>query len=612
MPPPKLPRLRQCGSLTSLSLRVLEKSLLRAFYVLGKKGYKNTPEDLLVGRIQNDAITMLCEKDSLHLMEEMRSYLFPKLPSCYRQQLVDDIFTAMVSPEFDENTLITDIEFKFKSYDVIAGTSHMNQIIKIYLKCLLVGYVTSLDCGELYAMESCWVDRARTILHTWGKVKGDGSEFVKGIKSKKVNVTAVESMWKDLIFEHSREVCQGLVASASYFHQLVHINVDHVSTGKLIWTIGCNCPLLEHLSLYVDTTDRSKYNVHFEADLISSLSSLYSHKKYTPSSYRGRPVGCPKMQTMVMPSVTMQRILEKCTAKLLCYLPRLKEVINVCTTGTFQALLEEKDYKQKPLKLINIDESRARDIGLEDVCDDLKRVFPKVTSAKIMQRKQREGLRILSNFPGLKNLEIVTPDDTEIELGTNFTQITHFKSNCKWDVTKLAAFSQQAPNLGILFLLSGSLHRHKKSRDFISFPALRCIKLQEMTHIDPEPFTALIRGTHVLTHILLEDKEIFLNDFTVSVIKILNDTVVTAIISSLRRLVVFQACVKEFRGNFHYSMTMKSVDCFLKNCPKLEVIGNLFHWDIPYKDILKLKKKAKENNWNVNLQSVDNMLYTDM
>lgn len=181
-----------------------------------------------------------------------------------------------------------------------------------------------------------------------------------------VDTKSVESLWKDLIFDHGRAINEGAITSTLYFHQLVSINIDFVATGQLVWSIGCNCPLLQDLSLYVDTTDRNRYYTHSEDELVNSLAALYAHKKFTATSFRRRPVGCPKIQKIVMPSVEIQEKLEVCTARLLCYLSRLKEVINVCTTGVFTALLCEKDFKHKSLSLTVIDEARKQ--NTVDVC----------------------------------------------------------------------------------------------------------------------------------------------------------------------------------------------------------------------------------------------------
>ncbi|XP_045612482.1 uncharacterized protein [Procambarus clarkii] len=604
MPAAPIPRVRQCGRLDKLSLSALEKFLLRAFYFLAKEGCTSTPEDLLGSGNHSPIITTLCEKDSLSPIEEIRSYLFPKLHMCYRQQLVDDLLIAMGSPEFDENMLVAELEFKFRSCDIVASTSDMNQIIQNYLKCLLLGYVTKLDFSELYAGESCWIARSRRILHTWGQVKGDGSEFTKGIKNNNVNTISVECMWKDLVFENSKAVGRGAIASAPYFRELLSINIDYVATGQLVWSIGCNCPLLQHLSLYLDTRDDRKYSKHFEDNLVDSLAALYGHKKYTPSFYRGRPLGCPKLQTLIMPLVGDHERLEVCTSKLLCYLPRLHAVHNVSTAKTFVALLSDEDFKRKPLSLKYIDESHSEEATTEDICEhfqlDMKFFFPKVTSIKIIQSKQRGGLRIMSYFPKVNNLEVITLELGELEFGSNFTRLTHFKSNCRWDEKKLAGFSQRAPNLEDLTFSPGSLHKHRKSRDSISFPVLKIIRLLNLDHIDPEPFTSLIKGTKVLTHLIIENGDYRIEALH-SLTAVINDKTVAAILSSLKKLVVFRASLTKFVGNGRYAMTMKSVNSFLNSCPDLSEIGNLFHWDIPYQDVLALKQQAKDKNWDVNL-----------
>lgn len=566
MPTSQFPRLRQCDRLDNLCLSTLKRSLLRAFYVLGKKRCISTPDGLLGGGNHNHDVTKLCEKDTLSPIEEIRSYLFPKLPICYRQQVFEEIFISMACPEFDKNKIVTELEFKFKSYDVVAGTSDMNQIIQNYLKCLLLGYVTKLDFSALYAMESCWVARSRRILHTWNEVKGEGSMCVKKLENgcNEIGLRNVKAMWKDLIFQHGRAVSDGAVASAPYFRELVDINVDHVATGQLVWSIGCNCPYLEKLSLYLDATDRSRYSKHFEDELVSGLTALYGHKKFTPTSYRGRPVGCPKLQTLIMPNLENVEKLEICSAKLLCYLPSLQEIYNLCTARTFEALLNENDFKRKPLSLINIDESYPDEPTTEDICDhynvQVKYFFPNLTTVKMVQSKHRSSLRILSNFPKVNNLEVLLSDVGELEFGINFGRITHFKNNCRWDEKRLAGFCQRAPNLEQLSFSSGSLHKHRKSRDIISFPALKLITLHNLDYIDPEPFISLIKGTKVLTHIIIEDFD--KGECSHNLLTVINDKVIAAIISSLKKLVKFHAGLRDYCACCQYAMTMKSVHHF--------------------------------------------------
>lgn len=216
---------------------------------------------------------------------------------------------------------------------------------------------------------------------------------------------------------------------------------------------------------------------------------------------------------------------------------------------------------------------------------------------------------MLINFPHLQKLEVLTPDETELEFGYNFSKLTQFKSNCRWDEKKLAAFSQKAPQLEIFVFLTGSLHRHKnkKAREMMSFPKLHLLKFYLMYHIDPDPVINLIRSTKVLTHIYIEEDEAEMKESIHNLYENINDKVIAAAAPSLKKLVCFHAHIKRFRGMTKFSMTRKSVYSLLNNCPDLTDIGNVFHWDIPHKEVLELKKEAKEKNWMVNLIPADNL-----
>lgn len=129
-----------------------------------------------------------------------------------------------------------------------------------------------------------------------------------------------------MVHEYKTVANAAAVGSAKYFHLLTRINIDHVASGELIWAIGCNCPVLQELSIYVDTLARSKHSAHFEEEFLDGLSALYGHRKYTQTSFRGKPVGCSKIHCIIMPSLQIQEKMEKCCGKLLYYLHHLEEL----------------------------------------------------------------------------------------------------------------------------------------------------------------------------------------------------------------------------------------------------------------------------------------------
>nr|XP_027225290.1 uncharacterized protein LOC113817423 [Penaeus vannamei]XP_027225291.1 uncharacterized protein LOC113817423 [Penaeus vannamei] len=600
------PPLQPCSSLASVCQVALEKLLLQAFCLLGKLEAKSKP----VRHIrENGVVSFLCQKERDIPLAEIQAYLSSTMPISYRQGMVDNMLNTLATPRFDKNTLISNIEFKFEILNAVVGASEMKQVLKKFFKCMLLGYVKSLDLSGFYNFGSCWIAKTRRILHTWDKMYG-GGEYIKGIESAKVCTVQLESLWHDMVHEYKTVANASAVDSAKYFHQLTRINIDHIANGELIWAIGCNCPVLQELSIYVDTLDRSKYSAHFEEEFLDGLSALYGHRKYTQTSYKGKPVGCPKIRRIIMPTLQIQEKMEKSCGKLLCYLHHLEELINVGTTGSIVAMFKEKDYNFRPLSLTYVDDARAPET-LDEVCRhfgvDVKRFLPNVTSIRL--RKNHCGMRQLVNFPLLKKLELLTLEDSELEFGNNFTQLTHFKGNFRWDEKKLAAFSQKAPRLETIFFLSGSLfkHRTKKMREKMSFPKARVVKFYQLKHIDTDPVINFLKSTRVLTHLFFEDNEKRIRDEKPPMYDAINDKVIASVAPSLKNLVCFHARVRGFRGVCKFSLTEKSVQSLLASCPDLVDLGNLFHWNIPYQHVLALKKQAKEGNWKIGFTPPDDV-----
>lgn len=173
-------------------------------------------------------------------------------------------------------------------------------------------------------------------------------------------------------------------------------------------------------------------------------------------------------------------------------------------------MFKEKDYNFRPLSLTYVDDARAPET-LEKVCKhfgiDIKRFLPNVTSVRLW--KNHCGVRQFLNFPLLKELELFTIEDAELEFGNNFTKLTHFKGNFRWDEKILAAFSQKAPRLETIFFQSGTLFKHKtkKTREIMSFPKVHVVKFYQLRHIESYPVINFLKSTKVLTHLFFEDDE---------------------------------------------------------------------------------------------------------
>ncbi|KAK4299248.1 hypothetical protein Pmani_028465 [Petrolisthes manimaculis] len=314
-------------------------------------------------------------------------------------------------------------------------------------------------------------------------------------------------MWKEMWMRLRQSVTEAAVATAPAFKHLSTINVDYVATGELIWEIAKHCRLLQDLSLYVDTSNRRLYSKRFEDDLIMSLSGLYGHKKTTYTPFRGKAFGCPKLQRLVLPLVQSLQNLYEAEAEILKYLTRMKEIRNGSTTKAMEILIPE--HVRKPFSLTHIEDEDAPQeetinhmLMLHDM--EKENLLPKVISAKVRQDKERGGLHYLSIFPGLKVLEVFAYG--ELELSVSFSNITHFKSTCKWDHKKLVSFSRKAPNLEVFVLTDSSISRHKNFKDSMSFPSLRAIEFYGMGRGDPEPVTALLKGAKCLTHLIIGDE----------------------------------------------------------------------------------------------------------
>lgn len=599
--------LRPCPRLHSIALSTLSKSLQRAFYVVGKRGFKSTPRDRLQHLCFNHAMKWLCEKDDLFPLLQIQNYLSPRLPAKYRQELFDEVLEDISTPEFDSSKLFTAVEFEFRAHDTSVCTSDMNNVMQTFLKCLLLGYVTKLDFSALCLSESCWVARARQSLSDWKRKTKNNYKLPKECNGKSPTVYLLP-MWKEMGMQLRQAVAEAAISTAPAFHNLATINVDYMATGELIWEIAKQCPLLQDLSLFMDTTRRMVYSKRFEDDLISSLSGLYGHKKTTHTSFRGRACGCSKLQRLVLPIVESVQSLYEIEAEILRNLSRMKEIRNGCTTRALEIIFSGSYSPRKPFSLTHIEDTSPETEDYLHMLQEKERdnLFPKVTSAKVLQDKESGVLQILlSGFPKMKILEVYALDEL-LESSLSFPNVTHFKSNCKWDQKKLVSFSRRAPNLEVLVFTYTSISRHKNFKDSMSFPSLRAMEFYGLTRADIEPFHALLKGTRCLTHLIMADSSSNLENQR-SLIRNLTDKVISNVLPSLKKLVVFHAAFLNcdfILGKDKFPLTMKSVKSIMHNCGDLKYIGCLYQWDIAQQDISALKEQIKRKNWDLHLDSV--------
>ncbi|XP_064114266.1 uncharacterized protein LOC135220746 [Macrobrachium nipponense] len=613
-------RIQPCKRLDSLSLLALEKFLLRGFFRLGKKD-QSFDTAIIGAQSRQDVVSFLCERSRAGPFEELECYLIQKIPVSQRQGLVEDMINLMAEPVFDTEKieacgsdefyqLYSESELKFKALDVTAESQEMSEIIYYSLKYLLLDYVTKLDCTGFYTFTSNWVARNRRMFLRWQEMK-TGKENITFLSD--TNFSFARTHWDALQFNHLSSVGSGVLKASPYFRRLVKINVDHVATGELLWAIGCNCPNLEEISLFLQAFDRNKYTPLFEATLISGMHSFYAHEVLTKTSFRGRPVGCPKLRVIGMPQVDDIDSLIKLSAKLLRYLLCLERLIGVCIPGVIMTLLHEEHHRPESLALKSIEEYPFRE-RLESVCEyfrlDMKLLLPNVIDVRMVYSKHEGSLNVLSNFPKLEYLQVSSEECRELEFGPNFAHLKELKSNCLWDEKRLVGFSQRASSLELFHLIEGSLLKRKKTKDTISFPKMKEVKVSRLQQCDSDVFVSLMKSCKNLTHVTIEAfaKEMHM-------LKMLNDQVVSAIVPSLKKLRVFDAKILftteldplhdiDIIGARYY-MTEKSVTCLARGCPNLTSVGNVFHWKIPYKKVMELKAEAKKGNWDVNIYPLD-------
>lgn len=615
-------RTQPCKRLDALSLSALEKFLLRGFFRLGKKD-QSFDTAVIGAQSRQDVISFLCERSRAGPFEELEGYLVQKIPASQRQGMVEDMINLLAEPAFDTekieacgtdefHQLYSETGLKFKALDATAESREMSEIVYYSLKYLLLDHVTKLDCTGFYTFTSNWVARNRRMFLSWHEMK-TGRENISFLSG--TNFSFPRTHWDSLQFNHLTSVGSGVLKAAPYFRRLVKINVDHVATGELIWAIGCNCPNLEEISLFLQAYDRTKYSTLFEATLISGMNSFYAHELLTRSSFRGRPGGCPKLRVIGMPQVDDIDSLIRLSAKLLRYLSCLEQLVGVCIPGAITTLLQEERHQPESLALKSIEEYPFRE-RLESVCEyfglDMKRLFPNVINVRMVYSKHEGSLNVLSNFPKLEYLQVSSEECRELEFGPNFTRLKELKSNCLWDEKRLVGFSQRAPSLELFHLVEGALLKRKKTRDTISFPKMKEVKVSRLQQCDSDVFVSLMKSCKNLTRVTIEAvaKEQHM-------LKMLNDQVVGAVVPSLKKLRVFDAKILfstelDPRHDIdiisaRFYMTEKSVTCLVRGCPNLTSVGNVFHWKIPYKKIMELKNEAKERNWDVNICPLDDL-----
>lgn len=52
------------------------------------------------------------------------------MPTSCRQGMVNNMLNALATPRFDENRLISNVEFKFEILDTVVGASEIKQVLK--------------------------------------------------------------------------------------------------------------------------------------------------------------------------------------------------------------------------------------------------------------------------------------------------------------------------------------------------------------------------------------------------------------------------------------------------------------------------------------------------
>ncbi|XP_068225957.1 uncharacterized protein [Palaemon carinicauda] len=616
MPQPTI-RVRPCKRLDSLSLLALEEVLLRGLFLMGKKDQRFDTA-IIAAPAHQDVLSYLCARSRARPFKEFEAFLSQNLLESQWQTIVDDLINLMATPVFDSKRiascsqdefflLYSDTELKFKALEVTAKAKEMSEVIYYFLKYLLSDYVTKLDCSWFYSLTRQWVARNRRIFLSWPEIKRGKQDIMF---FRHCDFLSARTHFDRMQFDYLNSVSSGILKAVPHFGRLKKINIDHVASGELMWAIGCHCPNLEDISLYVKAHDRTKYSTLFEKKLLCGMTSLYAHKKIVHTSFPGRPVGCPRLLKISLPRVEDETALAKLTGLLLSYLPHLEELTG-CNLP--EALGAAFMLASPPtlLALRSIEELRYRE-GLQAICSymDVKKLLPNVTRVSMMYYKGVSNLSWLSNFPKLEFLGMSSNDSCEIEFGPHLRHLKELRNNFLWDEKKLAGFSRRAPSLEVFHLLEGSLVKRKKSRDPLSFPNMKEVRIIKPSRCDGDLYASLLKSCKNLTCITLEILKCeYLAWF--------NDELVASVVPSLKKL---QVITVRFLASSMYDrhpnssttlskfeLTEESFYCFIKGCSDLISIGNIFDWTIPHKKILDIKREAKEKNWALNILPLDDL-----
>ena len=618
------PRVRPCKRLDALSLSVLEENLLRAFFVLGSKELDADAE--LLGYLNNrETIFHLLEKRHAKLVEQIKAYLIPKLPVYYHQKILHDILNILAKPPFDTDRiqscraseyykLYFDAEWKFRVLGETAHSSDMSEIIPYILKCLLCSHVSELDFSDFNTSGRCWAARCRRVLLSWEEIKDSRCDLHTMIDMCQIDrnrMLSVEAHWRNMLLDHLNNVRCGLIKITPLLSGLKKINVNHLASGKLIWAIGCCCPNLEELHFHVVVSNRTKYTSLFEHELVLSITSLFRCRKILQTPFHGRPVGCAKLKVLSLPVVEDKKKLAVACGEILCYLPHVEELNYAPIATPLVVVFQNDHYNKQPLSLTKIEIDLIDDHHFEEVCKhfqvDIKKLFPDVKYVSMKYSKHEDSLRILSLFPKLSGVELIDGEKSKLEFGPHFTNLTEFKNNCPWDEKRLAGFSKRAPSLERFDLVEGALQRRKRSRGNMAFPKMKQITIREPYYVDADLFIAFIKSTTHLTHLTLEASHTTLQDGKKHLLDVIDDKLVAAIVPSLKKLQVFHARICKAIGRLKYPLTESALDNFLYSCPDLIKVGNVFQWSIPHERIMKIRKRAKVNNWNVDFCPCDDL-----
>ncbi|XP_076065741.1 uncharacterized protein LOC143039501 [Oratosquilla oratoria] len=381
---------------------------------------------------------------------------------------------------------------------------------------------------------------------------------------------------------------------------VTYLDVGHFVTPALVWNLGCQCTNLRQL--FLDCPD-GFFCYEKEGSSVERQNKIYTSgclaalcgEEY--KGFTGKPKGCKKIKTLVLPSPDF-RIDEKTkeikiVAKCLKFMPKLEylggvPVIHVVLE--YAKLYRAENEPPKPLKLKGFDDfNRQCRIRNPDTLA-INTLLGSVN--KIIVHTVRPGDTFyFAEFPNVNEITVKTSFERLSSYLLHLRNLKHLDltgggENIRPLLTYLHESSPCIEELVLNYFKVEECDRRKTEDKFLQ---LKTIKLYFPNDLNLSVVVDLVSCCPALTSLHLQIRR----EACVSHIEDEYMVQLANVAPNLENFFLLQ----------HYKwfkeVTALSVEAFLTSCPRLSRLGKITRWGLTESEVEELQDRVRHNNWDL-------------